>query len=441
MTNQYKYSVADVRKAAENRWGEIYSSLAPALREAMDRPGKHVACPVHGGTNGFRLYPNYKYNGAGVCNSCGNFRDGFALLQWLNGTSFGQTVAAVGRFLNLKRPGQVVAEEKNGTVYVGKLVFVGQVEKNGKSFFAVKICEESEKKVLALSGKDLLRAVNVAGLREGDRAKLTLISTQTVENQHGQFKFKLWGAEKLPSLEEEQAEAKAVQERDEAIRNGIEKLWSLAQPLDAEDASLVRTYLSGRAIEVKRPGALSDLRFLPKTHYQDTVQSCWMPAMVAAVRDPAGKLIALHRTYLSEAGKKAAVAVPKKITSLTSDTSLNGAAIRFGKARSVLGVAEGIETALSVYSATGLPTWSTICANGMEQFVPPAGVKVVLIWADKDRTETGAKAAKALAHRLRTMGVLGVIMTIDKPIPTEAKGLDWNDILREDGAEAFPVVK
>ena len=130
----------------------------------------------------------------------------------------------------------------------------------------------------------------------------------------------------------------------------------------------------------------------------------------------------------------------KKLTTLASDTTLNGAAIRLGAPGEVLGVAEGIETALSVYTATGLPTWSTICANGMEHFVPPAGVKVVLIWADKDRSETGAKAAKVLARRLREEGILGVILTIEKPIPTEAKGLDWNDILREDGAEAFPVV-
>ena len=59
---------------------------------------------------------------------------------------------------------------------------------------------------------------------------------------------------------------------------------------------------------------------------------------------------------------------------------------------------------------------------------------------DKDRSETGAKAAKVLARRLREEGILGVILTIEKVIPTEAKGLDWNDILREDGAEAFPVV-
>ncbi len=441
MTNhQYQYSVADVRKAAENRWGEIFSSLAPVLREAMDRPGKHVACPVHGGTNGFRLYPNYKLNGAGVCNTCGNFKDGFALLQWLNGMAFGQVVAAVGRFLNLKRPGQVVAEEKDGRVFVGKLVFVGQVEKNGRSFFAVKICEETAKRVLNLSGKDLLRAINVAGLRPGDRAKLTLISTQTVENQHGQFQFKLWGAEKLPTLEEEKAAAKERQDRDTVIQNGIAKLWSLAQPIDAEESALVRTYLSGRAIELKASD-VADLRFLPQAHYKDAAHSCWLPAMVAAVRDPAGKLIALHRTFLSEVGRKASVSVPKKLTPLPSDATLNGAAIRLGQAGAILGVAEGIETALSVFCATGLPTWSTICANGMEQFVPPAGVRVVLIWADKDRTEVGAKAAKALAHRLRKMGILGVVMTIEKAIPEAAKGLDWNDILCQDGAEAFPVVK
>lgn len=439
-THTYQYAVSDVRKAAENRWGEIFSSLAPSLREAMEHPGRHGPCPVHGGDNGFRLYKNFEYNGACVCNTCGNFRDGFATLCWINGWTFGQAVSSVGKFLNLKRPGSVVAEVKENKVYQGQLVFIGQIQKkNAPAYFAVKIVEEASRHLVTLSGKDLQRAVTVADLRQGDRAKVTLIATQTVENQHGTFQFKLWGAEKLPTLEEERATAQAVKDRDVAIRDGIAKFWNATQAFDEDSSVLMRTYLTGRGIKLTKDVA-ADLRFIPKARYQDPTMKAQLPAMVAAVRNPAGDIVSLHRTFLNEQGEKARVLTPKKLTTLASDTTLNGAAIRLGEPGEILGVAEGIETALSVYTATGLPTWSTICANGMEHFVPPAGVKVVLIWADKDRSETGAKAAKVLARRLREEGILGVILMIEKAIPTEAKGLDWNDILREDGAEAFPVV-
>lgn len=86
--------------------------------------------------------------------------------------------------------------------------------------------------------------------------------------------------------------------------------------------------------------------------------------------------------------------------SLPEGQSLNGCAIRLGPVKGLIGVAEGIETALSVRAATGLTCWSTVSAYGMSVFEPPEGVKIVLIWADKDRSETGAKAAKALMRRL-----------------------------------------
>ena len=64
----------------------------------------------------------------------------------------------------------------------------------------------------------------------------------------------------------------------------------------------------------------------------------------------------------------------------------------------------------------------------------------MLIWADKDRSETGIKAARTLMRRLAERGVLGIIMSIDKEIPQTAKGIDWNDVLVHDGKDAFPAL-
>ena len=41
-------------------------ALAPALEPALSRVGRHVACPVHGGTDGFRLFRDADRR-AGVC--------------------------------------------------------------------------------------------------------------------------------------------------------------------------------------------------------------------------------------------------------------------------------------------------------------------------------------------------------------------------------------
>ena len=56
----FAYQAADVRNAARGRWGEVLLRLAPSLRDAIARPGRHVPCPVHGGTNGFRMYRDFE---------------------------------------------------------------------------------------------------------------------------------------------------------------------------------------------------------------------------------------------------------------------------------------------------------------------------------------------------------------------------------------------
>ena len=71
-----------VRERAAGRWIDMLAALAPALVPALSRPGRHVPCPVHGGTRGFRLFRDVDDTGGGVCNTCGTFPDGFALLMW-----------------------------------------------------------------------------------------------------------------------------------------------------------------------------------------------------------------------------------------------------------------------------------------------------------------------------------------------------------------------
>lgn len=86
---------SDVRNAAHGRWNWIFSGLAPELELALNKPGRHVACPIHGGHDGFRLFRDFEDTGGAVCNTCGAKPDGFAVLQWLKGWNFPTTLRAV----------------------------------------------------------------------------------------------------------------------------------------------------------------------------------------------------------------------------------------------------------------------------------------------------------------------------------------------------------
>ena len=102
----YRYDVRCVHASAKGHWGLIFQSLAPALQEAMKRPGKHCPCPVHGGKDAFRLFPNYAENGACVCNTCGGKRDGLATLCWVNHWDFKTALSKVATVLGIQPAGE-----------------------------------------------------------------------------------------------------------------------------------------------------------------------------------------------------------------------------------------------------------------------------------------------------------------------------------------------
>ena len=144
-----------------------------------------------------------------------------------------------------------------------------------------------------------------------------------------------------------------------------------------------------------------------------------LPAMLAPLLAPDGSLVAVHRTYLTPEGFKADVPTVKKLTPAAG--SLRGAAIRLQEPRDgVLGVAEGIETALAASLGSNVPTWSTYSAGGLAGFAWPDGIRKLIVFGDND--DAGRKAATELRDRARTRGLACSIMT-----PTTA-GQDWADV-------------
>lgn len=143
--------------------------------------------------------------------------------------------------------------------------------------------------------------------------------------------------------------------------------------------------------------------------------------MVCRVQDKAGTGCAIHRTYLTNDGQKAGVPVVKKV----AGNLPAGAAIRLFPPCECIGVAEGIETALSAFLLFDVPTWAAVTAGGLERWTPPEGTKRVIVFGDNDESGTGQAAAWVLAKRL----IAGGIET-EVRIPSQA-GTDWNDIHRE----------
>jgi putative DNA primase/helicase len=203
--------------------------------------------------------------------------------------------------------------------------------------------------------------------------------------------------------------------RDEKrIRAQLERLWSEAWAVRRGDP--VDQWLRYRGVGLDLyPQTLRSADWLP---YYDGPKITRWPAMLALVSAPDGRPASIHRTYLTKQGFKAPVPKPRKLYSSIAP----GSAIRLTPPRATLGIAEGIETALSTARLFGIPTWSVICAHGIETFEPPPQITSLIIFGDNDANGVGQKAAHALAARLADR------IRVDVLIPDQPD-TDWNDEL------------
>ena len=182
----------------------------------------------------------------------------------------------------------------------------------------------------------------------------------------------------------------------------LRRLWNRSAPVESGDP--VDTYLrKTRRLELLT--MTSEIRYCEQLEYREEEKpDAWVttgvfPAMIARIASPTGDFAGLHRTYLTTDGKKAPVKEPRKMV-VTHRGATKGAAIKLFSPGTVLGVAEGIETALACHVATGLPVWSTISAGGLASLVVPDTAQEVIIFADNDESGTGEKAARTLARRM-----------------------------------------
>ncbi|MCC6780362.1 MAG: toprim domain-containing protein, partial [Hyphomicrobiales bacterium] len=176
--------------------------------------------------------------------------------------------------------------------------------------------------------------------------------------------------------------AKPSSKRADQARE-IEHILSKAVPIAG---TLGERYLASRGLPAP---VCADLLFHPDLTHWESRRG--FPGLVAIVRDSSGNRIALHRTYLADDGTaKAPVDNPRKMLA-----SIAGGAVRLADLTKdgVIGLAEGIETALSVMTACArLPVWATLSASNLEQVALPTEMRKVVLLADHDPSGAGARA-------------------------------------------------
>ena len=188
----------------------------------------------------------------------------------------------------------------------------------------------------------------------------------------------------------------------------MRRTWNAAYPI----RKAVRSYLLSRGIDVAGP---CDVRE-SSSH-----------EMLALVRGADGIGCQVHRTLLTKDGHKAEV---EQCRLFMPGLIAKGAAVRLMKHDGELGIAEGIETALSAAILFQIPVWAALNATLLKQWEPPVEAKRVVVFADNDANCAGQAAAYELARRLSS----SVMVSVEMP---EKSGSDWNDVLRERRPEAI----
>jgi putative DNA primase/helicase len=161
--------------------------------------------------------------------------------------------------------------------------------------------------------------------------------------------------------------------------------------------------------EVLRHNAEAPVSAYRKTGYH-------RPALLAAIRDAEGRFTAVEVTYLLPNGRRAEdLHLPRKTVGLAP----GGCAVRLDPAAEAMVVAEGVFTTLSASERFGLPGWALMSTRNLRAWSAPAGVRSVLIAAD--RGVDGEASAAVLRARLEADEVAATIALPPAPFG------DWNE--------------
>ena len=185
------------------------------------------------------------------------------------------------------------------------------------------------------------------------------------------------------------------EERKERKRRRILATWQAGEPVTVDRAG---RYLQARGLAIDN---------LPPTLRQgfskNEITGPDLPCLIAAIAGEKPNVTAIQRIFLTDDwSSKAPLGVPKQTLG-----PMGSGAVRLALPGEVLGIAEGIETALAAMQLHGIPTWAALMAGRLEKIWIPPRVKRLVIFADNDKTglEHAVAARQAHAETGRTIEV------------------------------------
>ena len=200
--------------------------------------------------------------------------------------------------------------------------------------------------------------------------------------------------------------------REETADRNAVRLWRGAVALKG---SAAEAYLAKRGVTQLSP----DLRFHRRTPLGPRGAVRFLPAMLAAVRTDLG-MIAVHRTFLDPAEARLAdFERPKRALGSLQNGAVRLTAPRDGR----LGLAEGIETALSAMQIFGVPCWATLGNERFGLVAIPESVRELHLFVDNDRGGDLAEERGREGYRQEGRRILA-----KRPANLDT---DWNDVLLE----------
>ena len=200
--------------------------------------------------------------------------------------------------------------------------------------------------------------------------------------------------------------------------NRIRRTWAQGLPIVKGDP--VDLYLQNRGINLEV--FPKSLKFVPSLYHESGSSH---PTMLSALQAPDGRGSNLQRLYLTKCGSKADL-TPNRMIMRGGVPS--GSAIRLFPAQAdILGVSEGVETALRASMIFDLPVWAAYSAGNLKQFIPPPHIRNIHIFGDNDDNFVGQSAAYELARLLSVKADREKVdLKIEVHLPDKL-GTDWAD--------------
>ncbi len=321
-------------------------------------------------------------------------------------------------------------------------------DKDGKGTF---LCSQGGGEPLAGDGFKLLEHVygwafieaarNVAevlGIETGKRGERRPANEATAKQKE---------AQRLEQVARDQAKAEQERLSRERSRASMERIMQEWVPV--AECPPVLEYWRGRGIPDRYILGAQNLMahpalpyyFVPKANRKEVESKSQhlgdFPAWIGICRSPGGQIVNLHRTWLKTDGSgkisivdhtdpKRGLLPARKLMTPLLDVPY---AIGLYPAQSgILGIAEGTESAISAAILNDVPCQSVIDSGKMIHYMPPAGLRNLLIFADPD--PAGVHAAETLRDRLAQERTELIVEIRYPPRLDGNPRADWNDVLQ-----------